>query len=87
MDNKPGKKVNVIHDQKAIVPVEVLAKDIRAIAAGIRALRKGPLRDSTLCMLIDRSIRSSDRPGEKVIAAVLEGIENLEATHLKRVAG
>lgn len=82
----PKKKIIVTQDPTKPVPTEVLAKDIRAIAQGVRALRRGPLKDATLALLIDRSIRSSDRPGEKVIRIVLDGIEALEAEHLKKPA-
>lgn len=81
-----AKKVTITQDPAKPVPVEVLAKDIRAIAQGFRALRKGPLRDSTLAMLINSAIPARDRPGTAAVHAVFDGIENLEATHLKKPA-
>lgn len=81
-----NRKVVVKQDAEKPVPTEVLAKDIRAIAQGMRALRRGPLKDSTLALLINDSIRSTDRPGQQVIRLVLDAIEGLEEAHCKKSA-
>lgn len=71
------------------VPTEILADAIVAIAAGVKKLRSGRLADRTLYMLIaDAAPWIKGRPmrsvGVKDVKAVLDGIEALEKTHLKK---
>ena len=76
-------------DAEKPVPVEVLAASIQALSEGIRKLRSGPLNDRCLYLLIQHAAPSyGSYPAKKVgiadIKAVLEGIESLEATYLKK---
>lgn len=69
------------------IPVEILATSIRDIAQGIRALRKSPLNDKALVLLIQHAIptRGGGRPvSQKEIKAVFEAIDKLETTYLKK---
>lgn len=85
------KSVNVKQDENDIVPVEVLATSIRAIAAGVKNLRKGPLGEKAILLLISENCYSKDRYGRtkkhKVspsqIKVVLNGIESLQQAYLK----
>lgn len=65
------------------VHAEVLAQSIKAIADGIKKLRNGSLNDKALVLLIQHAI-PYNTVSQKDIKAVLAGIENLEATYLKR---
>jgi hypothetical protein len=81
--------VKVKQVPEAEVPTEILADAIVAIAAGVKKLRSGRLADRTLCMLIaDAAPGYGKYPVKQVtkrdVWAVLEGIEALEATHLKK---
>ncbi len=71
------------------VPTEILADAIVALAAGVKKLRAGRLTDRTLCMLIaDAAPTYGKYPTKSVtkrdVQAVLDGIEALERTHLKK---
>jgi len=82
-------KINVKQDDKP-VPVEVLAQSIIAIAQGVRKLRAGPLNDNALVLLIEHAApRPSNgyrvnKVGKREIKAVLDGIDALEATYLRK---
>lgn len=77
--------VKVVQDISDPVPTEVLAKSIRDIAQGIRALRKGPntLTDRALFLLIQDCAPGS-RLGIKDIAAVFSGIDALEKNYVRK---
>lgn len=85
------KNVNVKQDENDIVPVEVLATSIRAIAAGVKNLRNGPLGEKAILLLISENCYSKDRYGrikkQKVspsqVRIVLNGIESLQRSYLK----
>lgn len=85
------KAVKVKQDENDVIPVEVLAASIRAIAAGVKVLRKGPLGEKAILLLISENCYSKDRYGrtkkEKVsptqIKIVLNGIESLQQAYLK----
>jgi len=70
------------------MPVEVIADHIKAISEGIRKLRSGPLNDKALLLLIQHAAPSVTRSNSKLpmsdIRAVLDGIESLEATYLRK---
>lgn len=76
---------------KEDVPIEVLATSIRAISAGIKALRKGPLGDKALLLLISENCRKKGRSGFPVkvkvtpatVKMILESLESLQTTYLK----
>lgn len=83
------KKILVIENE----PVEVLASSIRAISAGIKNLRKGPLGENALLLLISnnctaakgkyrRSVKFKVSPA--TIKIVLDSIESLQATYLRK---
>lgn len=62
--------------------IEVIAKNIRAIAEGVRCLRAGPLNDRALFLLIQHAAPIS--LGVREIKAVFEGIDALDATYLRK---
>jgi hypothetical protein len=64
------------------VPVEILAKDIQAISAGIKKLLAGPLNERALVLLIQDA--SPTVLTQRHIKAVIAGLGSLEATFLKR---
>lgn len=76
------KQITVIQDKDNLVPTEVLAQEIQNISSGIRKLRQGRLNDRALLLLIQNSV-----PGSisiKTIRDVLDSIESLEQTYLKK---
>lgn len=83
-------KVVVRQDEQKPVPVEVLAASIRSISDGIKKLRAGPLNDKAIVLLIQHAApHVGGRSGygqisTKEIRAVIEGMDALEATYLKR---
>lgn len=85
------KPVVVKQDKDAPVPVEVLAAGILAISEGVKKLRAGRLNDNALVLLITHAAPGVGRGyakkkiSAKEVRAVLEGIEQLEATYLKKV--
>lgn len=72
------------------VPTEVLAESIITIAQGIRKLRNGRLNDRALFLLIQDAAPSvGSRYGRtpvslKEIRAVIDGIDSLEATFIRK---
>lgn len=80
-------KVIVKQDAEKPVPVEVLAESIKAISEGVRKLRAGPLNDKALLLLIHHASPGgyrTPRPSMHDIRAVLDGMDALEATYLKK---
>lgn len=73
---------------KEPMPVEVLAESIRSISQGIKKLQEGPLNDKCLYLLIQNAAPSTGRNYQKIsiaeIKAVLNGIESLASTYLKK---
>jgi len=84
------KKVKVIQDKESELPIEVLAKSIEAISRGIQRLRAGRLNEKALLLLIQHASPSPYRSGQRVciseIKAVLDGMQSLEKTYLKKPA-
>lgn len=84
------KKIVVEQTPENEIPVEVLAGEISAIAAGMKKLRSGRLNDTALCLLIQHAAPSPKKYGSplsiRAIKAVLDGIASLEATYLKKPA-
>lgn len=84
------KSIVVKQDPEAVVPTEILADAIVAIAAGVKKLRSGRLQDRTLYMLIADAAQpygkgySRKTVSQKDVRAVIEGIAALETTHLKK---
>lgn len=84
-----AKVIKVVQkDEAKPMPVEIIAESVKAISDGIRRLRGGPLNDKALMLLIQHAAPSIGRYGQKIgiteIRAVIEGIESLEATYLKK---
>lgn len=86
-------KIAVIQDEKQPVAIEVLATSIRAIAAGVKTLRKGPLGDKALLILIAENCREKNRYGNYVrkvhvapttIKVVLDSLETLQESYLRK---
>jgi hypothetical protein len=86
--------ISVKQDEKDIVPIEVLATSIRAIAAGIKNLRKGPLGENALLLLISENCQKKSRRGAYMrtvkhkispgtIKIVLDSIESLQSIYLR----
>lgn len=83
------KKIVVKQNEEKVVPVELMAENILAISQGIKKLIGGPLNEKALVLLIQNAAPSWGKyPARKVgpneVRAVLEGIESLEATYLKK---
>jgi hypothetical protein len=85
------KNIIVTQDENDQVPVEVLATSIRAIAAGIKNIRKGPLGEKALLLLIqDNCYLTKGRRTKKnkvsieTIKSVLDSIEGLQRAYLKK---
>lgn len=84
-------KIKIVNkDETKPMPVEVLAESIKAISDGVRKLRSGPLNDKALLLLIQSAAPAvggkygSQKIGMTDIRVVLEGMESLEATYLKK---
>lgn len=85
------KKIEVKQDEKEPVPGEVLATSIRAIAAGIKNLRKGPLGEKALLLLISENCQKKGKRGymqkakvsTTTVKMVMDGIESLQSTYLR----
>lgn len=65
------------------LPHEILESAIVAISEGVTKLRMGRLKDSALCLLIQQSCATADRPTQKQIKAVLDALVDLERAYLK----
>lgn len=86
------KAVNVKQTENDEVPIEVLATSIRAISAGIKKLRSGPLGEKALLLLVSENCYIKDARGRlkkhKVspgaVKIILDSIESLQSTYLKR---
>lgn len=70
------------------VPTEILATSIVDIAKGIRELRAGRLNEKALTLLIQHAAPTKNRSGQRYsqseITDILDGIENLERTYLRK---
>lgn len=84
------KKINVIQKEGEEITVEVMAQSIKAISEGVKKLKSTRLNDKALYLLIQHAApnvggRFGDaKIGMTEIKGVIEGIENLEATFLKK---
>lgn len=78
--------VKVIQQDDKPIPVEVLAQSIKAISDGIKKLRSGPLTDTALILLIQHASPTVgyQKVTIKHVRAVLDGMESLERTYLKK---
>jgi hypothetical protein len=84
-------KIIIKQDEKDAVPTEVLATNIRTIAAAVKALRKGSLGDKALLLLISENCRTKNKRGYYIkntvsvstVKTVLDSIENLSSAYLK----
>lgn len=84
------KTATVVQKEDNQVPVEVLATSIRAIAASMKRLRKGPLGEKALLLLIHQNTKPSGpkhgvktRPTIKEISSILDSIESLEKAYIR----
>lgn len=85
------KNIEIKQDESDLVPTEVLATSIRAIAAGIKKLRNGSLGEKTLLLLISENCHKQGRRGRSTkckvsastIKIVLDSIESLQSAYLK----
>lgn len=85
------KKVSVKQNEKEEVPIEILATSIRAIAAGVKVLRKGPLGEKALLLLISENCRAhrgkhrtvKAKTAPATVKIVLDSLESLETTYLR----
>ena len=78
-------KVRIVHRSpkgEAEIPTEVIADNIVKMAEGVRRLRTGRLNDTALILLIQHAA-PRDLP-KRDIQAVLDGIEALEKTYLRK---
>lgn len=66
------------------VPAQVLAAEIRQIAAGVRELLSGGLSEDAVVVLVKNAIPDSYGISEKTVRTVLfQGLGNLEKRYLK----
>lgn len=83
-------KVKITQNPEKEVPVEVIADAIVGISAGIKKLRAGRLTDKALFLLVQNAAPNvggkynSSPISMREIRAVFEGIDQLEATYLKK---
>ena len=86
------KKVVITQNEKEPVAVEVLATSIRAIASSVKILRKGPMGENALLLLISENCRKKDKRGnyggkvhvsQSTVKIVLDSIESLQSTYLR----
>lgn len=85
------RKVKVVQlDEQKPVPIQVIADSIVAISDGVKKLRSGPLNERALLLLIQHAAPTVGGRGRytaigvKEIKAVLDGMESLEETFLKK---
>lgn len=78
-----AKKITVIQPENDPIPTEVLATNIRAISAGIKKLRNGRLKDTTLYLLIQQAC-THPRPSLAAIKEIIEVMDDLENIYLKK---
>ena len=81
------RKITIKQDEEKPVPIEIMAQAIRNISLGVSKLRNGPLNNKALLLLIQHATPTYGRPGRipiSQIECVLDGIEALEATYLKK---
>lgn len=84
-----ARKIAIKQDPEKEVPMEVLADAVVAITEGVKKLLSSRVTDRTLYMLIaDAAPQYGKYPkssvGVREVKAVLEGITQLEARHLKK---
>lgn len=81
-----NRKVKVVQEDKAPVAVEVIASAIISISQGVKALRASRLNDRALLLLIQHAAPMvGNKPlSQKEVRAVLDGIESLEATYIRK---
>lgn len=82
-------KTRIKQEPEKEVPTEVLASSIVAIAEGVKKLRAGRLNEKGLVLLIVHACPGTggygrNKVGVTEVKAVLAGLENLEATYLKK---
>lgn len=70
--------------KSAELPTEILADSIVVISEGIKKLRAGRLTDSALVLLIQHNIPTKMKVNAHQIRAVLNSIESLSETYLKK---
>lgn len=83
------KAVTIKNDGETPIPTEVIAESIVAISQGIKKLRSGRLNDRCLFLLIQHAAPSMagyppKRVGMNDVKAVIEGIEALEKTFIRK---
>jgi hypothetical protein len=82
------KKINVIQNKEGEqVSVDIMAESIKAISDGVKKLRSTRLNDKALYLLIQHAAPTINHSkiGMTEIRAVIEGIESLERTYLKKI--
>lgn len=72
-------KVKVLQDEDKKIPVEILAKSIKEISDGMKAMRSGRLNDRAIVTLLQKITGES----ATTIFRVMDGLENLEREFLK----
>ena len=73
-------KDTVVKQGEPPIPTEVLADSIVAISAGMRKIRQGRLGDRAILVLL----KDATGVPQYTIKKVLDGLESLEATYLKK---
>jgi hypothetical protein len=80
------KNITVKQNEEKNIPTEILADAIISISQGIKKLRSGRLNNTCLIILIQNAAPTfQGRPvAQRDIKAVLEGIDNLGKTYIRK---
>jgi len=82
------KVIEVVQDPGKEKPLRIIADHLREISKAIRIIRRGPLNDRALILLIHQAIpvRGYGRSiGKLDVQAVLDAAENLDRRYLRKV--
>lgn len=85
-----ARKVLVKQDEKNEIPTEVIASAIVVIAEGMKKIRAGRLNEKAIELLVQHASTTTGYPQRKPslseVRSVLNGLESLEKTYLKKKA-
>lgn len=77
--------VKITQNPEQPIATEVIAESILRISSGLRKMLSGSLNQKALLLLISEATPTVNGKavGQKVVLAVLQGIQSLEKTYLK----
>ncbi len=79
-----AKTVNIKQDEKDVIPVEILAKEIQNISAAFRKIDNSILSRKALVLLIQDALPVNAKLGKGDINQILDIIPQLEGIYLKK---